>query len=85
MRDGTEAWPFLRRSRFTGSPADVHRRRRVWLGFEFQVIVCPVVVGSGKRCFPEGVRLELELIEERRFRRRRGGPAGCGAGLMEVL
>jgi hypothetical protein len=26
-----------------------------------------VVVGGGKRFFPEGVRLNLELLEERRF------------------
>src|SRR5882724_835095 len=36
---------------------------------EFQMIVCPVVVGSGKRFFPGGVRLNLELVEERRFRK----------------
>jgi dihydrofolate reductase len=34
---------------------------------EFQMIVCPVVVGGGKRFFPDGVRLNLELVEERRF------------------
>jgi dihydrofolate reductase len=34
---------------------------------EIQMIVCPVVVGGGKRFFPEGVRLDLELVEERRF------------------
>jgi dihydrofolate reductase len=31
------------------------------------MIVCPVVVGGGKRFFPDGVRLNLELVEERRF------------------
>lgn len=31
------------------------------------MIVCPVVVGGGKRFFPNGVRLSLELVEERRF------------------
>jgi dihydrofolate reductase len=31
------------------------------------MIVCPVVVGDGMRFFPEGVRLNLELVEERRF------------------
>lgn len=40
---------------------------RAGLVDEFQVIVCPVVVGGGKRFFPDGVRLELELVEERRF------------------
>lgn len=34
---------------------------------EFQVIVCPVIVGGGKRFFPDGVRLNLELVEDRRF------------------
>jgi dihydrofolate reductase len=29
--------------------------------------ICPVVVGGGKRFFPDDVRLELELVEERRF------------------
>jgi dihydrofolate reductase len=35
---------------------------------EFQMRVCPVIVGGGKRYFPRGVRLDLELVEERRFR-----------------
>ena len=41
-------------------------RRIVCLG---QMIVCPVVVGGGKRFFPDGVRLDLERVEERRFRK----------------
>ena len=40
---------------------------RAGLVDEIQPIVCPVVVGGGKRFFPEGVRLDLELLEERRF------------------
>ena len=36
---------------------------------EYQMIVCPAVVGGGKRFFPAGVRLALELVEERRFRK----------------
>jgi dihydrofolate reductase len=35
---------------------------------ELQMIVCPVVGGGGKRFFPDGVRLDLELVEEQRFR-----------------
>jgi dihydrofolate reductase len=35
---------------------------------EIQVRLCPVLVGGGKRFFPAGVRLDLELLEERRFR-----------------
>ncbi len=34
---------------------------------EFQMIICSVLVGGGKRFFPDGVRLDLELAEERRF------------------
>jgi dihydrofolate reductase len=41
---------------------------RAGLVDELQMIVCPVVVGGGKRFFPDGVRLDLELVDERRFR-----------------
>ena len=41
---------------------------RAGLVDEFQMRVCPVVIGGGKRYFPGGVRLDLELVEERRFR-----------------
>jgi dihydrofolate reductase len=34
---------------------------------EFQMIVCPAIGGGGKRFFPDGVRLDLEMLEERRF------------------
>jgi dihydrofolate reductase len=34
---------------------------------DIQLIACPLIVGGGKRFFPEGVRLDLELIGERRF------------------
>jgi dihydrofolate reductase len=40
---------------------------RAGLVDEFQPIVCPVVVGGGKRFFPDGVRLNLDLVEQRRF------------------
>jgi dihydrofolate reductase len=40
---------------------------RAGLVDELQMIVCPVVVGGGKRFFPSGVRLDVELVEERRF------------------
>jgi dihydrofolate reductase len=40
---------------------------RAGLVDEYQMIVCPAVVGGGKRFFPDGVRLSLELLEERRF------------------
>ncbi|MGH7648757.1 MAG: dihydrofolate reductase family protein [Gemmatimonadaceae bacterium] len=34
---------------------------------ELQLVVCPVVVGGGKRFFPDGVRMNLKLLDERRF------------------
>jgi dihydrofolate reductase len=40
---------------------------RAGLVDEVQMFVCPVVVGGGKRFFPDGVRSDLELIEERAF------------------
>jgi dihydrofolate reductase len=34
---------------------------------ELRLLLAPVVVGGGKRALPDGVRLKLELVEERRF------------------
>ena len=34
---------------------------------EYRLFVVPVLVGGGKHAFPDGVRLELELRETRRF------------------
>jgi dihydrofolate reductase len=34
---------------------------------ECQLFVVPVVVGGGTRALPDGVRLDLELLDERRF------------------
>lgn len=41
---------------------------RAGLVDEFQMRICPVIIGGGKRYFPGGVRVDLELVEERRFR-----------------
>ena len=35
---------------------------------EYHLFAVPIVVGGGKRCLPHGVRMELELLDERRFR-----------------
>lgn len=40
---------------------------RAGLVDEVGQIVCPVVVGGGLRFFPDDVRLDLELLDERRF------------------
>jgi dihydrofolate reductase len=34
---------------------------------EYQLFVVPVLVGGGKRALPEGVRVNLDLLDERRF------------------
>jgi dihydrofolate reductase len=34
---------------------------------ECQLFVAPIVVGGGKQSFPNDVRLQLELLDERRF------------------
>ncbi len=40
---------------------------RAGLVDEFHLFVTPILVGGGKRSLPDGVRLPLELVEERRF------------------
>ena len=40
---------------------------RAGLVDEFHLFLVPVLVGGGKRALPDGVRLELELLDERRF------------------
>jgi dihydrofolate reductase len=34
---------------------------------ECQLFLAPVIVGGGKRALPDDVRLDLELLDERRF------------------
>jgi len=34
---------------------------------EIQLFLTPVIVGGGKRALPDGLRLSLELLDERRF------------------
>jgi dihydrofolate reductase len=35
---------------------------------EYHLFQVPVIVGGGKRSLPDGVRVKLELVDERRFR-----------------
>lgn len=35
---------------------------------EIQLLLCPIIVGGGKRALPGGVHARLELLAERRFR-----------------
>ena len=40
---------------------------RAGLVDEVQLLLSPVIVGGGTRALPDGVRLGLELVDERRF------------------
>jgi len=40
---------------------------RAGLVDELQLLVAPAVIGGGKQALPDGVRLDLELLDERRF------------------
>ena len=50
-----------------GGPALAAEAIRAGLVDEYHLFLVPVVVGGGKRALPDGVRLELELLDERRF------------------
>ena len=50
-----------------GGPGLAARTIRAGLVDECQLFVSPVVVGGGTRALPDGVRLGLELLDERRF------------------
>ena len=46
-----------------GSSVRIHALARSDLIDEYRLIVYPVVLGNGKRVFPDGVRLNLRLVE----------------------
>jgi dihydrofolate reductase len=50
-----------------GGPALAAEAIRAALVDEYHLFLVPVVVGGGKRALPDGVRLDLELLDERRF------------------
>jgi dihydrofolate reductase len=50
-----------------GGPALAAYAFRAGLVDECHLFLAPIVVGGGKRSLPDNVRLELELLEERRF------------------
>ena len=50
-----------------GGPDLAAQALRTGLVDECHLFVTPVVVGGGKRSLPRNVRLELELLDERRF------------------
>jgi len=50
-----------------GGPHLAARAIEAGLVDEYHLFVVPVVVGGGTRFLPDGVRLDLELLDERRF------------------
>lgn len=50
-----------------GGPELAAHAVRAGLVDEYQVFLVPTVAGGGKRFFPKGVRVTLDLLEERRF------------------
>jgi len=50
-----------------GGPGLAARALEAGLVDELRLFVTPIVVGGGKRSLPKDVRLELELLDERRF------------------
>ena len=50
-----------------GGPELAGQAIKAGLVDELHVFLTPVVVGTGNRALPEGVRVQLELLDERRF------------------
>ena len=50
-----------------GGPGLAAEAFRAGLVDEIQLLLAPVLVGGGKPALPDGVHLELELLDERRF------------------
>jgi dihydrofolate reductase len=50
-----------------GSSVLVHTLAQHDLVDEYSLLVYPLVLGSGKKLFPDGVRVNLRLIESRAF------------------
>ena len=50
-----------------GGPELAGHAIRAGLVDELQLLLSPILVGGGTAALPDGVRLELELVEERRF------------------
>ena len=51
-----------------GGPNLAAQAIRAGLVDDLHLLISPVVVGGGNRALPDDVRLDLELLDERRFR-----------------
>jgi dihydrofolate reductase len=56
-----------RRDLSVGGPDLAAQAIKAGLVDEYHLFLTPVVVGGGKQALPDGARLELELLDERRF------------------
>jgi dihydrofolate reductase len=56
-----------RRDILVGGPELAAQAIKTGLVDECHLFVVPMAVGGGKRSLPNGVRLKLELLDERRF------------------
>ena len=56
-----------RRDITVGGPDLAAQAMTAGLVDELQLFVAPIVVGGGKRSLPDGLRLDLDLLDERRF------------------
>ena len=50
-----------------GGPTLAAQALRAGLVDELHLFAVPILVGGGTRALPDGTRLELELLDERRF------------------
>jgi dihydrofolate reductase len=50
-----------------GGPGLAGQAMKAGLVDECHLLVTPIIVGGGKRSLPDGLRLRLELLDERRF------------------
>ena len=55
------------RDMLVGGPTLAAQAFRAGLVDECHLFLAPIAVGGGKRSLPDGVRVELELLDERRF------------------
>jgi dihydrofolate reductase len=55
------------RDLLVGGPELAAEAIRAGLVDEYLLFLAPVAVGGGKRALPDGVRVDLELLDERRF------------------
>jgi dihydrofolate reductase len=63
----TEMKALAARDLAVGGPELAGEAFRAGLVDEYHLVVPPVVVGAGKQSLPDDIRLELELLDERRF------------------